>query len=132
MDSSSIQLRGSTITELRIDGDSVRIRFAPAVIIKTMTGAIERTRWQQNGELVFGGAELEAEPPALPAVCTGGDVGENIYTYRDMIPIPLSSRGRAHCVLAVEGEERKLRVRAEMVNLEMEGIPRYIEHLRSA
>jgi len=130
MDSSSIELPGSTITELRVDAEQVRIRFGPALIIKTMTGSVERTRWQQNGELVFAGAELEQEPPALPAVCVGGDVGENIYTYRDMLPVPLNSRGRASCALAVEGDDRKLRVRAEAVSLEMEGVPKYIEHLR--
>lgn len=130
MDSSSIQLPGSRITELRVEGDCIRIRFSPALIIKTMTGSVERTLWQQSGELVFTGAELESEPPGLPAECSGGDVGENVYTYRDMIPMPLSSRGRAHCILAVQGDDRKLRVRAEAVRLDMQDVPRYIQHLR--
>jgi hypothetical protein len=132
MDSSSIELPGSTIKELRVEGDTVRICFSPAVIIKTMTGSVERTKWQQSGELVFEGAELEGDPPGLPAVCVGGDVGENVYTYRDMIPIPLRSRGRAHCVFAVAGDDRKLRVRADGVHLELEAAPTYVEHLRPA
>lgn len=132
MDSTSIQLPGSTIAGVTVDGDSVRVRFAPAYLIKTMTGSVERTRWRQDGALVFEGAQLdEAQAmPALPAECTGGDVGENVYTYRDMIPIPLDSRGRAHCLLRVG--DGVIRVDGEAVRLEMEEVPRYIEHLRPA
>jgi hypothetical protein len=132
MDSTSIQLPGSTIAGVTIDGDTVRIRFEPAYLIKTMTGSVERTRWRQDGALVFEGAQVdEAQAlPALPAECTGGDVGENVYTYRDMIPVPLDSRGRAHCLLRVG--DGMIRVDGAAVRLEMDGVPRYIEHLRPA
>ena len=132
MDSTSIQLPGSTIAGVTIDGDTVRIRFEPAYLIKTMTGSVERTRWRQDGALVFEGAQVdEAQAlPALPAECTGGDVGENVYTYRDMIPVPLDSRGRAHCLLRVG--DGIIRVDGAAVRLEMDGVPRYIEHLRPA
>lgn len=132
MDSSSIQLPGSKISAVTIEGATVRVRFEPAYLIKTMTGSVERTRWWQNGSLVFEGAEIEEDQalPALPAACDGGDVGENVYTYRDMIPIPLDSRGRAHCVLKVG--DGVIRVEGTAVRLEMEGVPKYIEHLRPA
>ena len=130
MDSTSIELPGSRITAVEVQGDTVRIAFGPAYLIKSMTGSLERTRWRQNGTLVFEGAELDREAPlpALPAECTGGDVGENVYTYRDMVPVPLHSRGHAHCVLQV-GEAR-IRVTAEAVRLEMVDVPKYIKHLR--
>lgn len=130
MDSSSIELPGSKITGVQVEGGTVRIRFEPAYVIKTMTGSVERTKWRQNGDLVLEGAEVQDELPPLPAVCTGGDVGENIYTYRDMVPVPLESRGRARCDLAVEGSDLRIRVEAEAVQLAMEDVPRYIEHIR--
>ena len=132
MDSTSIQLPGSEIAAVTVDGDRIRIRFEPAYLIKTMTGSVERTRWRQNGSLVFEGAELDQDQalPALPAACDGGDVGENVYTYRDMVPVPLESRGRAHCVLKVG--DGVIRVEGTAVRLEMEDVPRYIEHLRPA
>ena len=108
----------------------MRIRFEPAHIIKTMTGSAERTKWWQNGELVFEGAELQADVPELPAVCAGGDVGENIYTYRDMVPVPLRSRGHARCDLALEGTPLRIRVEAEALRVDMEDVPRYIQHIR--
>ena len=130
MDSSSIELPGCKIASVSVDGDTVRVRFEPAYIIKTMTGSVEHTRWWQNGELVFGGAELEGELPELPAECAGGDVGENIYTYRDMIPLPLESAGQAHCELKLVDAERTIRVRGSSVSLKMEEVPKYIEHIR--
>ena len=130
MDSTSIELRGSNIAAVTIDGETIRVVFEPAYLVKTMTGSVERTRWWQNGVLVFEGAELDSEPPlpGFPAECRGGDVGENVYTYRDMIPVPLESRGRAHCVLRVA--DGQIRVTAEAVRLEMRDVPKYIEHLR--
>ena len=76
------------------------------------------------------GAVLDAAHPlpALPAACSGGDVGENAFTYRDMVPVPLNSRGHAHCALRVGGE--LIRVTAASVRLEMVDVPKYIEHLR--
>ena len=130
MDSTSIELPGSIIAAVKTDGDTVRIEFEPAYLVKSMTGSVERTRWHQNGALVFEHAELDDSSALalLPAECTGGDVGENIYTYRDMVPVPLESRGQAHCALRLA--DGMLRVTARSVRLEMQGVPRYIEHLR--
>ena len=130
MDTSSIDLPGSEIESIRQDGGRVVVRFSRAYIIKTMTGSVERTRWWQAGELIFEGAELTAPPPACPCVCAGGDVGENVYTYRDMIPIPLKSRGRAHCDLRFRDTDTRLQIQAEGVELSMEERPYYIEHLK--
>ncbi len=131
MDLTSIELPGSIITDIKVLDEEVRVRFEPAYLIKTMTGSDERTRWRQNIELVFDNGELlEGGTIDLPATCSGGDVGENIYTYRDMVPIPLESRGQAHCDLRVEGSSLGIRVQAEGVRLDREGLPKYIEHLR--
>jgi hypothetical protein len=131
MDAINIELPGSTITAVTVEGDRIRIRFDPALLIKTMTGSVERTKWRQSGELVFSGAELEAEDlPQLPALCAGGDVGENVYTYRDMVPVPLESRGRAHCDLRLQDQDRRIRIRAGAVSLVMEETPKYVAHIR--
>jgi hypothetical protein len=132
MDASSIELPGSQISAVIVDGDTVRIRLEPAYIIKTMTGSVERTKWWQNGELIFSGAELDTDEalPSFPAECAGGDVGENVYTYRDMIPLPLESRGHAHCSLKLKDSEMRIRVQAQAVKLVMEDVPKYIEHIR--
>ena len=80
MDSSSIELPGSEIESVTIDGDTVRVRFSRARIVKTMTGSMERTRWWQRGDLVMEDATLEGDVPDAPTVCAGGDVYDNVYT----------------------------------------------------
>lgn len=131
MDSKSIELPGSTIAGVEIAGERITVRFEPAYLIESLTGSEERIRYWQNANLVFEGAELEdAELPEFPATCSGGDVGENVYTYRDMIPIPLESRGRAHCDLKLGDSGQRLRVQAEAVTLVMEDRRHYVEHIR--
>jgi len=132
MDLISIELPGSRIESISVEDTTVKLRFEPAYLVKTMTGSEERTRWQQSGEIVFEGAVLEeGDASQLPAICSGGDVGENIYTYRDMVPVPLESKGHAHCDLALQGVESRIRISGTAVKLVMEAVPKYIEHIRA-
>ena len=132
MDSTSIDLCGSRISRVEVDGDTVKLRFEPAYLVKTLTGSVERTRWWQNGYLVFEGATLEdaSVMDELPADCAGGDVGENVFTYRDMLPVPLKSAGHAHCDLRLKDSEHSLRIEAKGLHLELEGVAKYLEHIR--
>lgn len=130
MDSSSIQLNGSEIEKVETQDSTVKIYFSRSILIKTMTGSVEKTKWWQSGYLVFEEAELIEQPNALPLICAGGDVGENVFTYRDMIPVPLESRGRAHCDLYFDGSNEHLKVEASAVHLEMLDVPKYIEHIK--
>jgi len=130
VDSTSIQLNGSEIEKVESQGSTVKIYFSRSILIKTMTGSVEKTKWWQAGYLVFEEAELIEQPAALPLTCAGGDVGENVFTYRDMIPVPLDSRGRAHCDLYFEDSSEHLKVEASAVHLEMLNVPKYIEHIK--
>jgi hypothetical protein len=130
VDSSSIELPGSEIERITLQDGVLRIEFSRAYIIKTMTGSVERTRWWQAGALVLEGAEVEGRLPHGPLVCAGGDVSENVYTYRDMIPIPLESRGRTGCRLVFQGTDQRLEATGHTLRLEMKDVTKYIEHLR--
>ncbi|MES9992555.1 MAG: hypothetical protein ABW098_11410 [Candidatus Thiodiazotropha sp.] len=132
MDSSSIDLPGSEVESIIFENGLLTIRFSRAIIIKTMSGSEERTRWWQAGALIYKAAELETAIPDSPCVCEGGDVGENVYTYRDMIPIPLQSQGRARCDLKFDSSEERLKAWGEGVKLVMQDRPHYIEHLRKS
>jgi hypothetical protein len=130
MDSSSIQLSGSEIEAIDLADGSLRIRFSKAYLVQTMTGSEERTLWWQAGTLVMDGAEPETPLPKAPAVCDGGDIDDNIYTYRDMIPVPLDSRGHVRCDLKLRGTGERVVATAETVRLDMIDTPKYIRHLR--
>jgi hypothetical protein len=136
LDSSSIRLPGSEISELRFADGTLRVHFSRAYIIKTMTGSAEKTLWWQAGDLVLEHAELLAPLPEIAVeadaalICDGGDIDENVYTYRDMIPVPLESRGLCRCELKLRGRDEPVRAQGEVIRLEMEETPHYIEHIR--
>lgn len=130
MDTSHIELPGSVIDTIDLAEGVLRIHFARANIIKTMTGSVEATRWWQAGALILEEAEAEGPIAPGPLTCEGGEIDENVYTYRDMIPIPFQSHGRIRCVLTFRDSDRVLIARGERVRLEMCDVPKYIEHIR--
>ena len=130
MDTTSIELVDSEIEAVLVEGNQIEIKFNRAYIEKTMSGSKEITRWWQAGSLVFGNAELTSDLPELPVICAGGDVGESVYTYRDMIPLPLKGAGRAHCDLKIKDSEQKIQVQAETVEMKMIDRPQYIKHIK--
>jgi hypothetical protein len=131
MDSSNIELNGSCIASVDFNEGVAKVRFEPAFILKTMTGSVERTKWKQNVTLIFEDAELISTGTTFPCTCSGGDISENIYTYRDMIPIPLSSRGRIGCKLKLMGTDNIISINGNSIQLVVEGTANYIEHIRS-
>ena len=131
MDSASIELPGSELEAIHLENDCLRISFSRVIIIKTMTGSSERARWWQTADLVMEGVEVDGDPPTGPLVCVGGDIEDNIFTYRDMIPLPLSSRGAVGCNLSFRDTLVHLKVMATAIRMEIKGLPKYIEHLRA-
>lgn len=133
MDSLNIELNGSEVASIACADGTLRLRFSRAILVKSMTGSVEKTRWWQAGTLAVEGVENPpASLPAGPLVCLGGDIEENIYTYRDMLPVPFASRGRVGCALRFAGRPEPLVVVGTAIGLEMEDVPKYIEHLRPA
>ncbi|MBK1629563.1 hypothetical protein CKO31_02170 [Thiohalocapsa halophila] len=130
MDSSSIQLADSHIDSIEHTAERLRIHFSRAVIIKTMTGSAEKTLWWQSGDLLLDAPELDGPVPEGPLACAGGDIDDNIYTYRDMIPLPLSSRGAIRVELHFQGEAPDLVASGSAIELKMHDVPKYQRHIR--
>lgn len=130
MDSTNIDLNGSLIESIQLEGDRLSIQFSRAFLVKTMTGSNEATRWWQAGSLVIDGVEMQSTLPEGPLLCVGGDLDENIYTYRDMLPIPFESRGHIRCELRFQGVDDRLLVMGQAARLTMLDTPKYIEHRR--
>ncbi|MFB1487191.1 MULTISPECIES: hypothetical protein [unclassified Thiocapsa] len=126
----SIDLKGSEISSIDLENGRLRLRFTRAYLVKTMTGSSERTRWQQAGDLVIDGVAETSTIPRGPLVCRGGDIEENIFTYRDMVPVQLKSRGQIRCALNFEGVVDPFVAQGTAIRLEMRDTPKYIEHLR--
>jgi hypothetical protein len=129
MDSTSIQLDGSVIDGVKVEDGLLSIHFSRAIIIKTMTGSAERTLWWQAGDLSIEDPEIDGNVPTGPATCIGGDIDDNIYTYRDMIPLPLESRGVIRCDLRFH-DAPALIAKGRAIRLKMLDTPKYQHHLR--
>jgi hypothetical protein len=130
LDSSQIELAGSEIQSFDWRDGVLRVRFARASIIKSMTGSRERTRWWQPGDLVLEGVVTATGRPSGPRTCAGGDLDVNVFTYRDMIPIPFAGSGRIRCMLRWEDHSDPFIAEADAARLELDGVAKYIEHIR--
>jgi len=132
LDSTQIHLPGSRIESISVASGVLRIDFSRAYLLKSMTGSKERTRWWQAGALILEGVE---DPPPLeafslaPLTCVGGDIEDNIYTYRDMVPVPFTSRGHIQFRLRFEGVPEPLYVAGTSARLDLRDVAKYIEHI---
>lgn len=130
MDSSSIQLADSEISEVVHTPGRLRIHFSRAAIIKTMTGSAEKTLWFQAGDLLLVDPDIEGPLPVGPLRCAGGDIDDNVYTYRDMIPLPLESRGAIRVALRMQDDAPPLVASGTAIRLDMHDTPKYQRHIR--
>jgi hypothetical protein len=131
MDSRSIQIADSELSEIKLTEQTLVLKFCRLYIIETMTGAKERVLWWQKGELIVGQAHLVQPLPTTPPpyICTTGDIDDNIYTYRDMIPIPLNTKGQIRCQLQFQNHTELLCVRAGTLTLVLHDQPHYLRHM---
>jgi len=130
MDTSHIDLKGSIIDTVTIEGSRVKIHFSQARIIKSMTGSKERTLWTQVGDLVLDATTEVTGLPTKATTCLGGDIDENIYTYRDMLPIPFESRGAIRLSFNLAGYPEPMQIAGASVELILYDVPKYIQHIR--
>ena len=96
----------------------------------SLTGSREQTQWRQSGTLTVEQAEVEGLLPSCPCVLEGGDVHDHAFTYRDLAPLPIDSRGQVGCTLRIAGQAEPLVLRGERIRLELTGERRYVGHVR--
>jgi hypothetical protein len=131
MGGSVIKLQGSQLEALDIDGETVNVRFAPALVIKSegVPGVDASTLWTQAAALVFKDAEIEGDSPPFPATLSGGKITVNRLSYVDMIPIPLDSAGLIRLRLTLVEAQREIVIVGNSVSLQLSGHGKYVEHL---
>jgi hypothetical protein len=131
LDSTQIHLPESQIESISVAPGALRIDFSRVYLLKSMTGSKERTRWWQAGSLTLEGVEELPSPRVGPLTCAGGDIDDNVYTYRDMVPVPFASRGHIRFRLRFEGAAEPLDVVGTSARLDLLDVAKYIEHIRS-
>lgn len=125
-----LSLPHAQVERIERDGDTVRIHMAEFFSYVSLSGSIDQTQWRQAGVLVLDDAEVEDGLPEGPVSLAGGDVHDNTYTYRDLVPLPLDARGRVGCTLRIEGRDEPLVLQGTRLRLETRGERRYVAHIR--
>lgn len=125
-----LSLPHAQVERIERDGDIVRIHLSEFFSYVSLSGSSERTQWRQAGILVLDDAQVEDGLPDGPVALAGGDVHDNTYTYRDLVPLPLDARGRVGCTLRIEGRDEALVLQCTRLRLETLGERRYVAHVR--
>lgn len=125
-----LQLRGAQLASIDQDEDEITLHFSQVQLLQEMENAIEDSLWTQALDLTLKGIEVEGELPACPCELTGGDLTDNIFTYRDHAPLPISWRGAVACKLTVAGNDTGFTISGDSLTVKPIAHPRYIRHVK--
>ena len=126
----TLQIPGAQLESIEQADNEITLHFSQVQLVQEMEGAIEDSLWTQAVNLVIRDIEIEGELPACPCVIKGGDLVDNIFTYRDHAPLPINWRGEVRCTLTVEGCDATFSIDGESMQLEQIDTPRYIKHVK--
>lgn len=126
----TLQLPGAQLESIEQVGDDIILHFSEVQLIQEMEGAIEDSLWTQAVDLTIRDSTIEGPLPECPCVIRGGDMIDNIFTYRDHAPLPINWRGEVRCKFTVEGSDTGFTIDGEAMLLEQIKHPRYIRHIK--
>ena len=125
-----LQLPGAQLASIEQGEDEIILHFSQVQLVQEMENAIEDSLWTQAIDLSIKGIELEGELPACPCEITGGDLIDNIFTYRNHAPLPINWQGEVCCKLTVAGNDSGFTISGIAINVEQLDNPRYIKHFK--
>jgi hypothetical protein len=126
----TLQLPEARLESIDRDADAITLRFSQVYLVQEMENAFEDSLWTQAVNLSIRGYSLDGELPACPCEISGGDITNNIYTYRDHAPLPINWRGDVRCVLQPAGSDVMFSISGTAMQLEQIETPRYIRHIK--
>ena len=125
-----LQLHGAQLASIEQGEDDITLHFSQVQLVQEMENAIEDSLWTQAIDLNLQGIEIEGELPHCPCEVTGGDLTDNIFTYRDHAPLPISWRGAVACKLCVAGSDACFTISGKSLKVDQIAHPRYIKHIK--
>jgi len=125
-----LQLPGAQLASIDQGEDEITLHFSQVQLVQEMENAIEDSLWTQAIDLTIKEIELEGELPACPCEIKGGDLIDNIFTYRDHAPLPINWQGEVSCKLSVAGHNTSFTISGATINVKQIDNPRYIKHVK--
>ena len=125
-----LQIPGAQLASIEQTDTDITLHFSQVELLQEMEGAIEDSLWTQAVKLVIREISIAGDLPECPCVIKGGDMINNIFTYRDHAPLPIDWRGEVRCALIVAGSDARFSIDGESMQLEQIDTPRYIKHIK--
>ena len=125
-----LQIPGAQLESIEQDGDEITLHFSEVRLIQEMENAFEDSLWTQAVNLKIRSAETEGKLPDAPCELTGGELIDNIYTWRGQVPLPINWQGDVSCTFKPDGADSGFTISGDAMQLEQVGHPRYIRHMK--
>ena len=126
----TLQLPGAQLESIEQGENEITLHFSQLHIVQKMENAIEDSLWTQACDLVLRNIEISGELPDCPCEIKGGDLTDNIFTYRDHAPLPIDWRGDTGCKLTIAGSNTGVSIDAEYLQVDRLEHPHYIKHIK--
>ena len=126
----SLQIPGARLEKIETGENEIILHLSGVNIVRAMEGAFEDTLWVQDCKLIIREVENGSELTDCPCELKGGDLINNIFTYRDHAPLPIDWHGAVGCKFTVTGSAAVVSIAGESLQLERIGHPRYIKHIK--
>ena len=126
----TLQLPGAQLESIEQGENEITLHFSQLQIVQEMENTIENSLWTQACDLVLRNIEISGELPDCPCEIKGGDLTDNIFTYRDHAPLPIDWHGDTGCKFAVANSDAGFSIDAETLQVERLEHPRYIKHVK--
>jgi len=126
----TLQLPEARLESIDRNVDAVTLHFSQVYLVQDMENAFEDSLWTQAVNLTIKEVSIDGDLPACPCDISGGDITNNIYTYRNHAPLPINWRGEVRCSLKIAGSDATFSISGDRMQLEQIETPRYIRHLK--
>jgi hypothetical protein len=126
---SSLQLPGARLERIERGDDAITLHFSLVHLVQVMEDAFQDSLWKQACDLIIRHVQIDGELPECPCEIQGGDMINNIYTYRDHAPLPIDWNGSVGCKFTVAGSGAVFSIDGSSMQMEMIDHPRYIRHI---
>jgi hypothetical protein len=126
----TLQLPGAQLESIEQGDNEITLHFSQFHIVQEMENAYEDSLWTQACNLLLRNIKVNGELPDCPCEIKGGDLINNIFTYRDHAPLPIDWRGETGCKFTVAGSDAVFSIDAGYLQVERLEHPRYIKHTK--
>lgn len=125
-----LQIPGARLESVERSQDTVSLRFSRVELIQVMENAFDDSLWHQPVNLTISNCSVAGDLPETGCEIESGEMTDNIYTYRDSVPLPINWRGDVSCSFKTAGNGQAFSITGDSMLLEQVGHPRYLKHVK--